>query len=120
MKNRFIFFIVLFIFCLCFSSCKKASKTELKFDNSEPLALAPDVRWALVTDPYAAYYASTDWNSEVKGYSRRGEILQVLSRQEDKQDNVWYRFETGWLPAASITVYSNRLKAQSAAEKLQE
>jgi hypothetical protein len=120
MKKLIKLFTCVFIVLFCVTSCNKNKITVLEFDNSEPLALAPDVRWALVIAPYAAYYEKTDWNSEVKGYSRRGQILQVLSRAEDKDDNEWYRFETGWLPSSTITVYSNRLKAQRAAEELKE
>lgn len=119
-KNTLRLIIYSLVILVCLTSCNKNKITVLEFDNSEPLALAPDVRWALVIAPYAAYYEKTDWESPVMGYSRRGQILQVLSRSEDKNDNEWYRFETGWLPASTITVYSNRLKAQRAAEELKE
>ena len=55
-KKVFVFTIVL-LCSLCFFSCKKTSKKlSIEFDNTYPLALAPDVTWALITDPYAAFW----------------------------------------------------------------
>lgn len=119
MKNK----VLLFTFCLVLSlffSCNKNQNTAFEFDNSQPLALAPDVKWALITEPYAAFHKSLNWDSEVTGYGRRGQILQVLSRSEDSDKKDWYRFEEGWLPESCIIVYSNRLKAQSAAANLKD
>lgn len=115
-KTR-LFFILTILISLIFISCEK--KTEvIYFDESEPLALAPDIRWALITEPYAAFKDSLAWDSQINGYCRKGDILQIISRSEDKEDTSWYKFEQGWLPASSLTVYSNRMKAQTAAKDL--
>lgn len=118
--SRFIFSLIL-ILCVISFSCKKSRNTAaIRFDDSEPLALAPDVTWALVTDPYAAFRIDMDWQSENSGHVRRGEILQVLGKSVDDDDNVWYKFESGWLPASCLSVYSNRMKAQTAKNQLTE
>ena len=33
---------------------------------------------------------------------------------------VWYKFEQGWLPETCLSIYSNRYKAQTAAENLKD
>ena len=49
MKNR-IFAIFLFCsFIFIFSGCRKSSVIVL--DDSDPLALMPDVKWALIVNP---------------------------------------------------------------------
>ncbi len=113
--------VFLLILMSLFVSCKKTSKKDqIVFDNSYPLALAPDVIWALVTDPYAAYRELMDWHSENNGHVRRGEILQVLGKAEDEDDVTWYKFEEGWLPASCLLIFSNRMKAQTAASQLKD
>ena len=110
---------VLIILLLFLStSCTKKQEEVIVFDSSEPLSLAPDVEWALVTDPYAAYKTSTDWNAEISGHCRRGEILRVYAKSMDKEKTVWYKFEEGWLPEKCLKIYTNRYKAQTAAGAL--
>ena len=120
MKKFFLIFTCLsFILPLFFiTSCKKNKEDVIVFDSEYPLALAPDVEWALVTDPYAAYRSSTEWNGQITGHCRRGEILQVFSKSMDEDNNVWYKFEQGWLPQKCLKIYTNRYKAQTAAENL--
>lgn len=115
-KTKLFLFLAIFL-SLSFISCEK--KTDvIYFDESEPLALAPDIKWALVVEPYAAFKDSLDWDSKINGYCRKGDILQIISRSEDDDDTSWYKFEQGWLPASCLSVYSNRMKAQTAAKDL--
>ena len=44
------------------------------------------------------------------------DVLQVKGKSVDSKKEVWYLFEEGWLPSASILVYSNRLKAQKVSD----
>lgn len=117
MKKLWLF--VLVIFCIVFvSSCNKKKEEVIEFNESHPLSLAPDVEWALITDPYAAYRSDIEWNAAVTNHCRRGEILRVYAKSIDKEKTVWYKFEEGWLPETCLTIYSNRYKAQTAAEAL--
>ncbi len=113
----FVFFVVS-IFLI--SSCNKKKEEVIEFNESHPLSLAPDVEWALITDPYAAYRKDIEWNAEVTNHCRRGDILQVYAKSIDKQKVVWYKFEEGWLPETCLSIYSNRYKAQTAAENLKD
>lgn len=99
-------------------SCKKKPEELIKFDDSQPLALAPYVEWAVVIDPYAAYRSEANWDSAVFGHCRKGDILQVQGKSIDENKDTWYMFESGWLPSNCLSIYSNRLKAQSESEKL--
>lgn len=112
----------LFVLCLLiiFSlfSCNKNSNEIIKFDQSEPLALAPDIKWALIIEPYAGFKESFDWDAEINGYCKKGDILQIISKTQDKKNGVWYKFSQGWLPESCLNVYSNRMKAQTASKEL--
>ncbi len=107
---------VLFIFPLVFASvsCDRRG-TEIEFDTEYPLALAPDVSWAVVTDPYISYKESPHWDASNTGHCRRGEILRVLGNSLAPDGTEWYLFGDGWLPSSGISVYSNRYKAAGAA-----
>src|SRR5574344_138993 len=101
---------------LLFSSCVRKN-APVSFDDSDPLALDPDIQWAVVHDPYAAFRKETSYDSEVTGHSRAGDILKVAgfrTVQQDKKEKAeqWYAFDQGWLPASTVDVYSNKLKAQ--------
>lgn len=110
-----------FIACALFLvSCNNKKEETIVFDNSHPLALAPDVSWAVVIDPYAAYKSEPEWHSEVSGHCRKGEILQIKGKSLDNKSDVWYSFEQGWLPANCLSIYNNRYKAKTAAEQLGE
>ena len=104
--------LILLLFSLLIIGCVKKDETEIILDNSEPFALAPDVQWAVVSEPYAAFKESKDWSASVIGHCRKGDVLQVKGKSLDSKNEVWYYFEQGWLPSSSVLVYNNRLKAQ--------
>lgn len=110
------FAVILVLFC----SCSGKKEETIVFDNSYPLALSPDVSWAVVTEPYAAYKLEPSWTADAKGHCRKGEILQVMGKSVDSENTSWYFFEDGWLPQNCISIYSNRYKAKTAAEQFGE
>ena len=113
--------LLLFILSLLLiASCKKKKEEVIEITEEFPLALAPDVEWALITDPYAAYRSDTDWNAEIISHCRRGEILRVYAKSIDEEKTIWYKFEEGWLPQTCLSIYSNRYKAQTAALNLKD
>ncbi len=121
MKKIFLCCTVFFIAAACMlTGCAGKKGDEIRLDNSEPLALAPDVSWAVVLDPYAGYRKVTSWNSDVTSYCRKGDILQVLGETAVKASGNWYEFKDGWLPESAVTVYNNRFKAEAAASKLKD
>lgn len=100
------------------TSCTNRKEDTILLDNSQPLALAPDVSWAVVSNPYAAYKKDIGWDSESVGHCRKGDIIQVLGRSQDSRNEYWYYFKDGWLPGECVLVYNNRLKAQKMSEEL--
>jgi hypothetical protein len=113
---------VLFISITLFSSCfLKPTDEAVHFDNTAPLSLAPDVEWAVVTDPYIGFHETPAWESAVPGYCRRGDVLQVEGRklvETDEGQLWWYAFDQGWLPQTSVAIYSNRFKALTGSAEL--
>lgn len=118
--NRIIIFLLgLLLLFNVFSSCNLKKEEFIEFDNSHPLALAPDISWAVVTEPYVAYKVNIGWDSNAEGHCRKGDILQVYGRSLDNNKEIWFLFENGWLPATSLTVFDNRYKAESFAKKIE-
>jgi len=119
MKNKIIlaFSAALFIAAV-FTGCAKKSVEVIVFDNTHPLALAPDVEWAVVTEPYAVFRETDDWSASTEGHSRKGEILQVRGKAVDSNKENWYYFEGGWLPQSSVSIFSNRYKAETVSKNL--
>ncbi len=119
MKNKIItVFAVSIITASFFTGCAKKSSEVIVFDNSHPLALAPDVEWAVVTEPYAVFKETDEWGAATAGHCRKGEILQVLGKAVDAQKENWYYFEGGWLPQSCVSIFSNRYKAETVSKGL--
>jgi hypothetical protein len=112
--------LILIILCLTsfFASCKKKTAEVIVFDDSHPLALAPDVEWAVVTEPYAVFKESDEWGAATAGHCRKGEILQVKGKSVDADKENWYYFEGGWLPQSCVSIFSNRYKAETVSKSL--
>ncbi len=119
-KNNSKSLVVIFVLLisLSFISCHKKTSEVIVFDNSHPLALAPDVEWAVVTEPYAVFKETDEWGAATAGHCRKGEILQVKGKSVDAEKENWYFFEGGWLPQNCVSIFSNRYKAESVSKNL--
>ena len=119
-KNNSKSLVVIFVLLisLSFVSCHKKTSEVIVFDNSHPLALAPDVEWAVVTEPYAVFKETDEWNAATAGHCRKGEILQVKGKSVDAEKENWYYFEGGWLSQSSVSIFSNRYKAETVSKNL--
>ena len=117
-KNNLSILLMLFVLGAVFTSCKKKTAETIVFDNTHPLALAPDVEWAVVTEPYAVFREKDEWNAATTGHCRKGEILQVKGKSVDAAKENWYFFEGGWLPQSCVSIFSNRYKAQTVSNNL--
>ena len=109
---------LLFAVLVSFVSCTKKFSESIRLDLSDPLALAPDISWAVVLDPYAAYRPSPSWDDAAEGYCRKGDILQVTGIADVQESGTWSKFKDGWLPESAVTIHANRYRAERAAEKL--
>lgn len=119
MKNKLLLSLLLSLIILfTLSSCKKKTSEKIVFDNSHPLALAPDVEWAVVTEPYAVFKETDEWGASTTGHCRKGEILQVKGKSMDADKDNWYYFDDGWLPQNCVSIFSNRYKAESVSKNL--
>ena len=115
-KNKFFF--AVFALALLAFSCERNKDAEIPLDNSDPLALAPDVRWALVEDPYAAIRSDTSWDAEAVAYCKQGDFFPILASASvlgESGSETWYQAKGGWLPESVISVYPNKYRAAKAA-----
>ena len=110
--------IFLFVFPLELISCQKKTTETIVFDNTHPLALAPDIEWAVVTEPYAVFREKDEWEAATAGHCRKGEILQVNGKSVDAKKETWYYFDGGWLPQSCVSIFSNRYKAETVSKNL--
>lgn len=101
------------------TSCNLKKEEPIVFDKSYPLALSPDVEWAVVTEPYAAYKAELSWTVSGNKHCRKGEILQIKGKSMDSNNENWFLFDDGWLPEDCLKVFDNRYKAEAYAKKNQ-
>lgn len=125
MKKFFYVSLILF-FLLSFASCQKRNSIEI---NSSSLEIAPDLQWALIVVPYAAFRADSSFSSQVQGSARKGEIFVVKGKKSIREESngdensldrtVWYNFEQGWLDESLVRIYDTKLKAQNAAKRIQ-
>lgn len=117
--KRFLLFLILVLISFSWVSCKKNRNTEISLDTSDPLALAVDVEWAVVTDPYVTFHEDKEWNSKDAGHVKKGEILKVLGYSYSSKNERWVKFEQGFLPLRCVTVYSNRFQAEKISKGLE-
>lgn len=117
--------VVRILVCILFSvlclmtGCKRRSAI---IDLTEAPILQVDSQWALVLDPYAIYREEPGLEATATGYGRRGDLQELKGRRmitENKVTTTWYQFELGWLPETSVQIYSNQLKAATAARDLE-
>ena len=114
------FFLLLILILISFTGCKKKAAEQIIFDNSHPLALAPDVEWAVITEPYAVFKVEDEWNAATAGHCRKGEILMIKGKSVDANNENWYYFDEGWLPQNCVSIFSNRYKAESVSKSITE
>lgn len=123
--NKKIFFAVFLLFlCLSLSSCFRRQEEPL-IDISAAESLVPGEQWALIIEPYAAYRIKPGFSAAVSAHGRQGDIEKVsgtfidTDSVSDEHGILWYCFSSGWLPEKTVRVYSNKLKAEFAAGKIQ-
>lgn len=117
-KIAYLFLIsVLLVFSSIFCSCEKTENTK-PIDLPAELAFASDELWAVFTEPYSPFYAEPDLSSDIEAHARRGDVVPLTGRRISETKELWYHFEKGWVPQTSVTLYTNKLKAQNASNAL--
>ncbi|MBR2461683.1 MAG: hypothetical protein IKB33_00980 [Spirochaetaceae bacterium] len=115
------FFLLACTLFFCSLNLSGCSKKAGIIDLSQAPLLPVDSQWGVVIDPYAIYRKEPNLSAPVAGYGRRGAVQEIVGQRivtEEKKQVIWYQFSSGWLPETAIQVYSNELKAQSAANEL--
>jgi hypothetical protein len=116
--KKLIFLLSLFCIILVTGCNKNEDKNEtVVFDESHPYAISPDVEWAVITEPYVGFHEESNRISSSNSYCRKGEILQIRGYSINEEHESWYLFDKGWIPSSSLTVYSNRYKAEAAVKQ---
>lgn len=111
-----------------FAACSDDREVPFRGQDDDPLAYVPGIEWVLVTEPIAAFRSEASFDAAVTGHARRGDIFGVEGRalvsskgsDGTRQVTQWFQFEQGWLDQDSVSVYGNRMQAESAAGKIFE
>ena len=119
-------FLSLFLSCILLvgmTSCSKQLKAPLQI--VDPISVTPDEQWAVVLSPYSVFQSTPGKMDGGSFHARRGDILYITGCEyvltgDDKEINrtLWYGCEQGWLPESAVAIYSNKLRAQTAASEL--
>lgn len=121
MKTRNIFgFCIFFLFFVSLTSCtKQYSLNDIQLDPT-PIVSTKN-RFALVIDPYISLKDKPDETGITVTHARRGDVFSVerVSIQQVSGDlQEWYNIGSGWVLETSISLYSSKEKALSAAKKI--
>jgi len=112
------------VLCTELSSCfARQKEIEFELDESDPLALAPDVQWIVVREPYVALRSAPGWSSPIASHCRRGQVLQIIGnetlvQESEPRTEKWYFVPGGWLPGSAVTICANKFLAESVSEKM--
>ncbi len=121
MIKRFFFVaLILCLFLTSFVSCEKKD-VEIVFDKDSIVSLDPELRWAVVSDPYTACREDHYYDAVVTEHYRRGVILQVIGEVDVKIDDdweKWYAFDKGWIAGSALDISSNRMRAETVSKNL--
>ena len=102
---------------LALQSCKQ--KKEIEIVLPALLKSPAQEDWAVIQEPYTAFYDDPDINSGIAAHARRGDVLQVKGRKIDDDRQIWIKFDHGWIPSSVVIIYSNELKARKAASNIE-
>ncbi|MBN2658700.1 MAG: hypothetical protein JXR86_16710 [Spirochaetales bacterium] len=119
MKDRALLFLVLLMF-----SC---SQEHLKEDIAMPSTpmLTASSRWGVVSSSYIRITDQNDRLNNIIATLRKGDIVEVLSRESDKESGTpgyWYEVRSGEIhgvvPEGMIDLYDSREKAENASKRM--
>ncbi|TAH50954.1 MAG: hypothetical protein EWM51_09590 [Treponema sp.] len=112
------------VLCLCifsaFASCRKQETVaDLSFDATP--VVSEHNRFALILDPYVSLRDAPGDKGITVAHARRGDVQEVkgvkILTVAGKPVH-WLELDGGWIPASSVSLYSNRRKAQRISETL--
>ena len=69
-----------------------------------------------VTNSIVHGYDNTCGKIYITGQITDDSYIKIIIK--DKMQTLWYQFKEGWLPDTSVTVYSNKLKAENAGKSM--
>lgn len=102
---------------LLFQGCTQKKETVIELPNSFKSPAIED--WAVIQEPYTAFYEEPSEFSGIASNARRGDVLKVEGRKIVDKKHIWLKFERGWIQDSVVIIYSNELKARKAAAVLE-
>jgi len=119
MKKIIIAFLALFIF-----SCSEEPMKEDISMPSTPLLTASS-RWGVVSSSYIRITEKNDRLNSIIATLRKGDIVEVLSRESDKENGTsgyWFEVRSGEIsgvvPEEMIDLYDSKEKAENASSRM--
>ena len=107
MKRLFLLAVTLFTFFSC------TGKNQINVSINKDFAIEPGTLWIRIKEPLASYRNEAGYESSIVAAGRKGDI-EMITGFSRKDGTEWYLVKKGWLPAETVDVYSNYLRAQNA------
>ncbi len=106
---------LIILLVLLLFSCKRESYVPIDVSTTENLAMSS--QWAVITEPYVSYKEESTIDSAVSGYGRIGDVVEITGVGIGDDKELWYKFDSGWLPQKAIGIYTNKLQADFASQE---
>lgn len=116
MKKIIVISLSIIFISFSFLSCKQKREKAIVLPPSLQNLTQED--WAVIQEPYAAFYEEPDVTSGIAAHARHGDVLQVEGRKIDDNRQIWVKFARGWIQSSVVIIYSNELKARKAASSI--
>ena len=117
MKKILLAAITAFLISASFQSCKQKKEIEIILPDMAKDNIQGE--YAVIQEPYAAFYDEPYENSGIAAHARRGDVLHVEGRKIDDDRQLWIKFDRGWIQDSVVIIYSNKLKAENVALNLE-
>ena len=117
MKKIILAAVAAILISISFQSCKQKKEIEIVLPEIEKDNIQGE--YAVIQEPYAAFYDEPYKDSGIAAHARRGDVLHVEGRKIDDDRQLWIKFDRGWIQDSGVIIYSNKLKAENAASNLE-
>lgn len=113
------------------AGCKKEKSIEI--NSSDFMTITPDLQWAVISVPYAAFLETCSYDASVKSHGRGGDVLLVTGKEfvrkpadensssRNKSNNAeletWYKFTQGCISSSYVKIYDTKQKAETASKE---
>lgn len=110
------FAVCLLVSCVFCVGCTRKTEEVTITLPSDSVGISDE--WGVVTEPYTPFFSEPETSADIVSHARRGDVLLLTGKRIADDKRVWYCFEKGWMQADTVSLYSNKMKAERAATQI--